>query len=62
MYREENNHKLCFSQADTTAKYHKFAYRDTATSFLYKNKLPRVASRALPLSETVKIVSPENCS
>ena len=40
MYREENNHKLCFSQADTTAKNHKnikFAYWDTATSVLYKN-------------------------
>ena len=39
-------HKLCFSFADTTAKNRKnmkFAYRDTATSLLYKSKLPLIA-------------------
>lgn len=54
MYGKENNHKLRFSLAETAAKTHKnikSAYLYTATSILYRNKLPRIASRALRLLE-----------
>ena len=57
MQREENNQKLCFSQADTTAKNCKilnslFAYWSIQQLlFLYKNKLLRVTSHTLHLSE-----------
>ena len=55
MKREENNRKLCFSQADTTGKNRENAkiciLVNTATSVLCKNKLLLVASCALRLSE-----------
>ena len=51
MSREEKNHKLCFSQADTAAKNRKNITFAWAISVLHKNKLLRIASRALRLSE-----------
>ena len=51
-YVQGVKHKLFFSRADTTAKNSKnmkFAYQDAATSILYKDKLPRVATRTLCL-------------
>ena len=53
-------HKLFFSQADTTAKnrkYIKFAYPDAVTSVLCKDNLPRVATRTLRLLESINSFS-----